>query len=249
MKFSIFPYVLLSFISSSSLAQVTYITGTSQPCSKVSEPVAKLEFKANVSKQIVIYTVERIDSKEISSFAESSCSVIDKDNWNCADAFAINGKAFKRDKAGEDTHKCYFEKKLLGGWQPTSNGAPPKTQQSKQTDTTTAINSYLIASLKADIFKASDCRMLLKQVNPVFYRKAHLDDAVFFLELLYANNNEVMRMLSTSEINSFKNSVGVKISQSILDELGASPSASKCGMVTAAIEGQIDGSRARLNAK
>jgi hypothetical protein len=242
-------FLLSTFISLSATAQVTYVASTSTSCKSTTEPITKIEFKANPSKQVVIFTYENLKSKEFGSYAESGCTVVDKDNWNCATSYAINGVAFKRDKDGDDYRYCHYEKKIFGGWLPISNGTISKSVTNKSYDTSSGVISYLTANLKADIFKASDCRSLLKQVNPTFYKKAHLNDAVLYLQLLYSNDANVMRSLTDTEINSFKKSVGVKISQSILDELGDSPSASKCGLITAGIEGQIDGSRARLTSK
>jgi hypothetical protein len=208
-----------------------------------------LEFKANVEKQIVIYTFERVDSKESGSFAESGCSVIDKGNWTCATSYATNGKAFKRAKERDDTNYCHFEKKLLGGWQLITNGNGFQAKSELSSNAVDSARSYLAASLKADIFKASDCRALLQKVNPVFLKKSHVNDAVLTLTLLYTSDTNVMNLVSNAGIKSFENSNGVKISQSILDELGDSPTPSKCGQVTAGIEGQIEGSRARLGVK
>jgi hypothetical protein len=59
MSFLKIAVLLSAFVTSSINAQVTYVAGTSQSCANVKEPVVKLEFKANVEKQIVIYTFER----------------------------------------------------------------------------------------------------------------------------------------------------------------------------------------------
>lgn len=96
-------------------AQTAFVSLTSQSCSTIKSPAAKVEHMASVEQQSVLYAIENFDDKTISSRVHKGCTVIDKNNWNCARAFATKGDVkFIEDMQGY--RHCYFKKRIFGGW-------------------------------------------------------------------------------------------------------------------------------------
>lgn len=216
-------------------AQTAYITVTEQPCYATHEPAAKFSFKADPASQKVIYTVENFHSKEISSYSDSNCTVIDKENWNCDKAFSSDGSVFRKNKDGDTYHYCHFKKKILGGWELIATRSE-NTDDARNLEIGKKIDRLLLGSLTADVFKRGPCSENIRKFNPVFYSKNHFAENGEWVKQRFKLNKEISKLLTNESFAEFVRSNRDDAEKRLRTEMGPAPSALKCGE----INGRID---------
>jgi hypothetical protein len=226
-------------------AQTAYLTLTSEPCYATKAPAAKFVFKASVAAQKVLYTAENFSTKEINSFAESNCTVVDKDNWNCDKSFATNGMAYRKDKLDDSLHYCHFSKKTFGDWELLKTKNESQTE-AKQYDLMKKIERLLMVSLTAEIFKQGVCVQNVKKFNPSFYAKTHYADNANWLKSKYSNNKEVVETINSNALALFAEKNWDSAEQYVASELGIQPTPAQCGVLNGKLDKQISTAKSDL---
>lgn len=243
MRATLFAFFL--FAPTVTYAQTAYLALTSEPCYAINEPVAKFVFKASMSAQKVLYTAENYSTKEINSFAESNCTVVDKDNWNCEKSFSTNGTAYRKDKDGDAYHYCHFSKKTFGGWELLKTRDESQSE-AKQYALIKRVERLLIASLEAEIFKNGICSNSVKTYNPSFHAKAHFAENGNWIKTKYRSNKELLEFLTTDSLAAFARQNVVAVDKSIAVELGPQPTPTQCGVLNGKIDKKISIAKSEL---